>query len=37
MHNGNVKDQEWSFEKLQHYLDILAKTSHPEPFEDVYD
>ena len=24
-------NQEWSLEKLQHQLDIFAKTSHPEP------
>ena len=33
---GKVQDQEWNFEELQHELDILVKTFHPEPVEAVY-
>ena len=30
------KSEEARMEKLQHYLNILAKTSHPESLEAVY-
>ena len=33
---GINSSQEWRFEELQHYLDILVKIFHSEPLESVY-
>ena len=33
---GKVQDQKWSLGELQHRLDILMKTSNPEPLEAIY-
>ena len=36
MHSRKTKEQEWSFEEIKYWLDILVKNSHPEPLKAIY-